>query len=56
MINLRKYIKGFKPKDKEELLLETHALDKCEEDLIVLLIPRSELDKILVEVSNEQEG
>ena len=56
MINLKKYVVGMKPKDERELHLKSDALDECEEDLVVLLIPKSELDKILEEVSNGQTG
>ena len=50
MINLRKYVAGVKDKDSNNIVWRPNALKKTEEHMMVLLIPRSELDKILEEV------
>ena len=52
MINLKKYVVRIKPKDEEEMLLVNDALHETEEDMIVLVIPKSELDKIIEEIAN----
>ena len=53
MINLRKYVAGVKDKDSNNIVWRPNALKKTEEHMMVLLIPKSELDKILEEVDNE---
>jgi len=56
MTNLKKYVVGIKPKDKEEMILANDALEKTKEHMMVLLIPKSKLDKIIQEVSNESKA
>lgn len=53
MINLRQYVAGIKPKDKEHLVLTTGATDVCPENKIVLLVPSSEFTAIITELENE---
>ena len=53
MIDLKKYVVGVKPKDREELVLRNDALEKNEEHMMVLLIPESEYDEMIVELLGE---
>ena len=52
-MDLRKYVVGIKPKDKEDLILADNATDICEEDKFVLLIPESEFKELVAQQNKE---
>ena len=46
MPDLTKYIVGVKSKNTEELMFQPGAMDKADETCVILMIPRSEFEKL----------